>query len=251
MNLPALAPTAAIDHVSLEVTRTRAQHRALVEEHGALVRTVARRIFCRLPQSARGFEEEDLVSVGVIGLLDAWSRYEPRDGVSFASFAEFRIKGAILDEIRRQDFMPRRLRAKANALRKVVRSLETSLGRTATTEELAAAMGLGAEALEALRSKVAPYHFVADDDECVTLRSPLADPARVVLEKELRTKLVEALEGLGEREKLLLDLYFNKELKLREIAELLDVTEGRVSQIKSAAIAVLRKRLATSGLRAN
>lgn len=251
MNLPALAPAAAIDHVSLDATRTRAQHRALVEEHGALVRTVARRIFRRLPQSTRGFEEEDLVSVGVIGLLDAWNRYEPRDGVSFASFAEFRIKGAILDEIRRHDFMPRRLRARANALRKVERALETSLGRTPTSDETAAAMGLGAEELEALRSKVAPYHFVGEDDECVTLRSPLPDPARLVLEKEVRAKLVEALEGLGEREKLLLDLYFNKELKLREIAELLEVTEGRVSQIKSAAIGTLRKRLAASGLRAN
>lgn len=251
MNLPALAPSAAFETTHIDVARTRAQHVALVEEHGALVRSVARRIFRRLPQSVRGFEEEDLVSVGIIGLLDAWNRYEPRDGISFASFAEFRIKGAILDEIRRQDFMPRRLRSKANALRHTEKALETALGRAPSTEEVAEAMNLTADELIALRSKVAPYHFVADDDECVTLRSPIADPARIVLEKEVRTLLVEALKGLGEREQLLLDLYFNKELKLREIADLLDVTEGRVCQIKSAAISVLRKRLAAAGLRAN
>lgn len=225
-----------------------AEYRELVEQHGRLVRTVAHRIWRRIPEHARGFEEEDLVSVGIIGLLKAHERYEERDGVSFASFAEFRIKGAILDEIRRHDFFPRRLRAEANKLRKAEASLEKALGRTPTDDEVAGELDMTAAKLTKLRAKVAPYSFVGDSDPCVTLQSHFPDPSRVVLEKELREHLVEVLEELPNRQQILLDLYFNKDLKLREIAEILEVSEGRVSQLKSAALATLRDRMKTLGL---
>lgn len=250
LTTPTLSQTTATPLVDRGALRRR-HHEEIVEQYAGLVRTIARRIFRRLPPNVRGFEEDDLVSVGIIGLLDAWDRYEERDGSTFDAFAEYRIKGAILDEVRRNDFFPRRLRAKANRLRRAQVSLENELGRAPTNEELADALGMEPVELLRLQGAVAPYHFVADDDECVTLRSSIPDPARVVLEKELRELLVEVLQTLPEREQILLDLYFNKELKLREIADILEVTEGRVSQIKSDAIGRLRKRLVAAGLRTN
>lgn len=218
-------------------------HRQLVEQYGRLVRTVARRIWRRLPPHARGFEEDDLVSVGIIGLLDAHDRYEERDGIAFESFAEFRIKGAILDEIRRHDFFPRRLRAKANKLRRAEAQIEAREKRSATDDEVAEVMEMTTEEVRKLRGEVAPYSFVDTDDECITLRSPFPNPDRLLLEKELRQRLVKALDALGERHKLVLDLYYNQELKLKEIAEVLEVSEGRVSQLKSEAVRNVRDLL--------
>lgn len=183
------------------------------------------------------------MSVGIIGLLDAHDRYEEREGIAFESFAEFRIKGAILDEIRRHDFFPRRLRAKANKLRRTEAQIEARENRAATEAEVAEAMEITTEELRALRSEVAPYSFVDTDDECITLRSPFPSPDRLLLEKELRVRLVKALATLGDRHKLVLDLYYNKELKLKEIAEVLDVSEGRVSQLKSEAVSKVRDLL--------
>jgi RNA polymerase sigma factor for flagellar operon FliA len=250
MNQPAIATNGVTGtQRSHEHTQRRLTHGELVEQYGALVRTVAHRIWRRIPEHARGFEEEDLVSVGVIGLIRAYERYEERDGVSFASFAEFRIKGAMLDEIRRHDFFPRRLRAKANKLQRAEARLEKELGRAASNEEVAEALEMSTAQLAKLRAKIAPYSFVDNQDPCITLQSSFPDPSRVLLQKELREKMVELLKELPRRQQILLDLYFNKDLKLREIGEILEVSEGRVSQLKSAALRHVRGRMEGLGLR--
>jgi len=218
------------------------KHLELVQKHAKLVRTVAHRIFRRLPHHIRGFEEEDLVSVGIIGLLDAHDRFNPDSGVAFDSFAEFRIKGAILDEIRRNDFFPRRLRAKANALKKTTAELEVKLGRTPTDAELSTELEIAIADLAKLKQEVQQYSFVPEE-ECVTLKSPYPSADTFLMDKELKEQLVKALESLPEKEKLVLDLYFNRELKLKEIGEVLDVSEGRVSQLKTEALKRLNSKM--------
>ncbi len=224
----------------------REKQTQLVKDHGRLVRTVAYRIFRRLPQHVRGFEEEDLVSVGILGLLDANERWDPAQGIAFETFAEFRIKGAILDEIRRHDFFPRRLRAQANKVKKNEAKLEAELGRRPSDEEIAVEMELPLEDFQKLRGEVAQYVFVPEED-CISLQSPFPQPDQVLAVTELRESLKKALEDLPDKEKLVLDLYYNHELKLKEIADILEVTEGRVSQIKSEAHKRLKFKLKSAG----
>lgn len=234
-----LSNTALKRYESAPKNDTRSKHAELVDTHAKLVRTVAHRIFRRLPHHIRGFEEEDLVSVGIMGLLDAHERYNPDSGVSFDSFAEFRIKGAILDEIRRHDFFPRRLRAKANLLHKVVAKLEVDTKRSPTNQEIADEMEISVDDVVKLKSEVAQYSMVSDE-ECVSLKSPHPRADVILMDKELKQQLVVALKSLPEKEQLVLDLYFNRELKLKEIGEVLDISEGRVSQLKTEALKRLK-----------
>ncbi len=219
------------------------EHRRLVDRHGAMVRRVAARIMRRLPPYARGFEEEDLVSVGILGLLDAWKRFDPDAGHPFETFAEFRVKGMILDEIRRHDFFPRRLRQKANRIHKVRAKLEADKGRPPTDEELAGALEMEPGELQELLAEIAPYRLVAPEDDSVTLRASTPNALDLLENQSRRQELMEALKSLPSREQLILDLIFNKELTGREIAEVMEISEGRVSQLKSAALSRLRKVL--------
>lgn len=218
------------------------ERRELVARFGSLVRTVARRIYRRLPDYARGFEEEDLVSVGVIGLLEAQKRYDKGSETPFETFAEYRIKGAILDELRRHDFFPRRLRAEANKLERTEGELVEELGREPEEREVAEAMGLSLDELARLRDKVAPYSFV-EPDGAGPMRSEGGSPEELLRRKRRRRRLVEELGRLEEREQLVLDLYYNREYTLAEIGELLELSPGRISQLKKSALGVLRERL--------
>lgn len=216
------------------------ERRKLVEEYSTLVRKVARRIFRRLPPHVKAIEEEDLVSLGIIGLFEAWEKYDPDVGSSFETFAEFRIKGNILDELRKRDFFPRRLRQKANKLQKVEKKLRSELEREPTPEELAEEMDISVEKLQQIRSEVAPYSFVDAADVSFSLQSPDPDPFKLVNFKEYRDNLVDSLSELSERKQLILDLYYNKELTLKEIGEVMELTPGRISQLKSGAISDLQ-----------
>lgn len=221
----------------------RHQRHRLVEEHGSMVRRVASRIMRRLPGHARVFEEEDLVSVGILGLFDAWERYDPARGRPFDVFAEFRVKGMILDEIRRHDFFPRRLREKANRVETAEGQLWAQQGRKPTVQELAQALGMEVKELQQLRSKIAPYRLVAPEDDSVTLRTPRLDALEQLEERFQREELARALERLPPREQLVLDLMFNRELTGAEIARVMELSEGRVSQLKSKALATLREAM--------
>lgn len=216
----------------------------LVEQYANLVQRVAYRVLRKLPDGQTSVELEDLFSIGVLGLFDADRKYRPEAGQSFESFAEFRIRGAMLDELRKRDFFPRRLRAKANKLQKAETLLRKSLGREPTVEELAHALEMTVPKLHRLRHAVLPYSFVDQGDPAIQLSCGNPNPFNVVVDLENHQLLTEALARLSEREQLVLDLYFQQDMTQREIAGLLNLTEGRISQIKSASLKKLRGLLA-------
>lgn len=214
----------------------REHRRELVETYGPLLKRVARRIYRRLPPGADAVEEEDLLSAGVLGLFEADLKFDADAGHAFDAFAEFRIKGAMLDELRRRDFFPRRLRLKANKLRKATESLEQRLGRAPSDEELCEELSLEPSELRKLRDDCTPYRYVDAQDTAVTLEASTPNAYRVTEYRQTKTYLAECIKQLPEREQFVLDMYYNHELTLREIAEVLDLTVGRISQLKTAAI---------------
>lgn len=219
-----------------EEATLREHRRELVETYSPLLKRVARRIYRRLPPGADAVEEEDLLSAGVLGLFEADLKFDADAGHAFDAFAEFRIKGAMLDELRRRDFFPRRLRLKANKLRKATESLEQRLGRAPTDEELCEEMSLEPGELRKLRDDCTPYRYVDAQDAAVTLEASTPNAYRVTEYRQTKTYLAECMKQLPEREQFVLDMYYNHELTLREIAEVLDLTVGRISQLKTAAI---------------
>jgi RNA polymerase sigma factor for flagellar operon FliA len=232
--------TAAVDIRTESATSQARHHEELVNNYHTLVRKIAYRVLRKLPDDQISVELDDLVNIGMLGLFDADTKYDPEAGQSFESFAEFRIRGAMLDELRKRDFFPRRLRAKANRLQRAETKLRTELGREPTKEELCEEMDLTLEQFQKLRRDTLPYSFVDQSDPTIQLRDDSQSPYQAVFELERHHVLVAALERLSDREQLILDLYFNQEFAQREIAQLLDLTEGRISQIKSAALKKLR-----------
>ena len=194
----------------------------------------------RLPEDQISVELDDLVNIGMIGLFDAATKYDSEAGQSFESFAEFRIRGAMLDELRRRDFFPRRLRAKANKLGRAEAALRTELDREPTAEEVAEAMEMSVESLQRLRNETQPYSFVDQSDPVIQLRSHSPNPFQAVAHLERHHMLVDALSQLSSREQFVLDMYFNQDISQRDIAAMLELTEGRISQIKSGALKKLR-----------
>ncbi len=219
------------------------RRRQLVEEYGYLVKKVARRMGQRIAHAGNCIEVEDLYAVGIVGLFDAEARYDASTGHTFETFAEFRIKGEMLDELRRRDFMPRRLRVKSNRLEKATRRLHMELGRKPTAEELAQALEISIEDFEKLRREVENYRFVPVDD-CFDLHVECESAFQKMVRRQEVEIFATLMERLSERERMVLDLYFFRELNLKDIGEILGVTEGRVSQIKTATIAKMRKMAA-------
>jgi RNA polymerase sigma factor for flagellar operon FliA len=225
----------------------------LVIEHMPLVKTLAQRLVQRLPSQV---ELSELVSVGMLGLIDAAGRYKPTLGVPFDAFARRRVQGAMLDSLRGLDWAPRSLRRLRRDVDGAVAALRRRLGREPDEPEIATEMGLSEPAyqktleqlrtlgLGAARSLDAP----AEDgsslvDLCV---DPGDGPARQVERKELRAHLARAIERLPERERHILALYFEEELTMAEIGAVIGVGESRVSQLRSLALSRLRTMLQES-----
>lgn len=223
----------------------RCEGSALIEEYQGLVRRVARKIYGRLPEYTRGFDEEDLVSVGMLGLLEAHERYDHRCGTSFEHFAAFRIRGTILDEIRKNDFFSRRLRQKANRIKKVRTELQEELKREPENREVAKALNISLVKYQKISDSVAPYRIVDSEDMTLHLVQNELNAEELLEKRAIKMALLQALEELPERQQLVLDLSFNRELSGREIAEILEISEGRVSQIKSEALKALRNKLSS------
>ena len=227
--------------LAIETTSSqKSLHAELVESHGALVKKVAHRVLRRLPAGQISVELDDLVHIGVLGLFEAHWKYDPEAGQSFESFAEFRIRGAMLDELRKRDFFPRRLRAKANKIQRAQRKLSKEIGRDPTTEEMAREMNMSVEQFLKIRRETRPYSFVDQSDPTIQLRDTQQSPFDAVSQVERHQLLAQALLKLTAREQLILDLYFNQDFAQREIAQMLELTEGRISQIKSASLKKLR-----------
>ena len=225
----------------------------LVRQYAPLVKRVAFRLINRVPPSV---ELEDLVSVGTIGLIHAIENFDASKGTRFEAYAEFRIKGAMLDELRSYDFMSRAARGKVNKVEKARQRLEAQLGRMPTTKELADETGLIIEEVEECLAQNAQMAFLTMDDlgaiaadqtevpwELLTQAAP-EDPLGHAFFRELREQVVLALEAMPERLKLVMSLYYYNELNFKEIGRVLDLTESRISQLHTEAIQFLKKRLA-------
>lgn len=218
-----------------------------------MVRYVARRIHERLPQHV---EIEDLVSAGVIGLLDAFTKFDPAKKVQFRSYAQFRIRGAILDSLRSLDWSPRELRRKGREAEEAVRVVTARLGRAPNESEVAAEMKLSLEEYQTLLGdlkglEIGTLHVERNEDsgeeELAYLPGkPDEDPLFCCLKGEMKEKLTEATDKLPDRERLVVTLYYYEEMTMREIGLALGVVESRVSQIHASAVLHLRAALRES-----
>lgn len=198
--------------------------------------------------------KEDLVSAGILGLIEAYHRYDPTKKVAFKTYAEYRIRGAMLDEIRKIDIVPRSVRDKNSELEEKVRELYLKLGRLPTEEEIAASLGISLDDYYRLLEEIKGISFIdisafkqkmpeieeEDIFQFIATNSSENDPFERVLLKELKVKLEEALELLTEKERLVLSLYFYEDLNMKEIAKIFGYTEGRISQILKQALLKLR-----------
>ena len=219
----------------------------LLMEHLASVRFIARKLHQTLP---RHVELEDLVSAGMVGLMEACNRFDARRHVQFKSYAQFRIRGAILDWLRTLDWGPRELRRKARAIAETTRILAQRLGRAPGEQEIAEAMEMELEELQQLMGELRSLelgslnaeHSKDEEDEELEYVPASADedPLFLCLAAESRQRLIDAIEELPEKERLVLTLYYYEELTMREIGLILGVVESRVSQIHSGAVRRLR-----------
>jgi RNA polymerase sigma factor for flagellar operon FliA len=231
----------------------------LILTYAPLVKYVAGRLGSGLPAHV---EEEDLVSYGLLGLINAIERYDPNRDVKFETYAITRIKGAIIDELRAMDWVPRSVRARAREIERAIAELERKLMRSPTDEEIAARIGVTTEELEGSLTEISRTSIAALDElwttsgsggDTVALIDTIEDtagpqPTTALDLSEQKEALGDAIARLPEREKLVVTLYYYEELTLREIGEVLGVTESRVSQLHTKAILRLKARL--SGVRA-
>ncbi len=219
---------------------------ALIVSHMPLLRHIAGRLSLDLPRS---FDREDLVGFGMIGLIAAADSWDESRGLQFSTYAYTKIRGAILDELRKQDFLSRGRRERVRELDRVTAELEQRLGCPPSPEELAEALGTDVDEIgEILLAARSALEASLDDGSTETLGALLADPSSVdpvgsAEWNEMKVLLVRAIGDLPEQEKTVITLYYAEELLLREIAEVLGVTDSRVSQIHSRAIFRLNRAL--------
>ncbi len=234
----------------------------LILTYAPLVKYVAGRLGAGLPAHV---DESDLVSYGLLGLIDAIERYDTDRDVKFETYAISRIRGAIIDELRSMDWVPRSIRSRARDIEKAITQLEAQLLRAPTDEEIAAKLGVSEDELDEALLEISRSSIAALDElwsnptgsgDTVALVDTLEDPHAVrpggeLEATEVRELIGEAIAALPEREKLVITLYYYEELTLREIGEVLGVTESRVSQLHTKAILRLKARLASAHARAS
>lgn len=227
-----------------------AERQRLLNESLPEVRYIARRIHDRLPSHV---PFEDLVHAGIIGLIDAVDKFDPRKNVQLKSYARFRIRGAILDGLRQMDWSPRKLRRQARGIEEATRELAAELGRAPSEPELAARMGLRLEEFQQLLGELRGLDLGSlqaqseesggEDTAAAVAIRPEEDPFQITLRAEMRTLLTQAIDELDEKERQVLGLYYLEELTMKEVGVLLGIGESRVSQIHTAALIRLRSRL--------
>jgi RNA polymerase sigma factor FliA len=221
-----------------------------LREHLPMVRFLALRMRERLPQQV---EMEDLISAGVVGLMDAMQKFDPRKKVQFRTYAQFRVRGAMLDSLRALDWGPRDLRRKARAIEEAIRSLSATLGKAPTENEVANELGMELHAYQQLLGELSGLELSSLNDtptddagvEALALipAGPEDDPFFKCQSSEMRRLLADAIANLPERERMVLTLYYYEELTMREVGAVMGVVESRVSQLHSSAMARLRAAL--------
>ncbi len=227
---------------------------SIILKYAPLVKYVAGRVAIGLPSNV---EFDDLVSFGVFGLMDAIEKFDPSRGIKFETYAIARIRGAILDGLRSNDWVPRSVRQKARELERVCAELENRLGRSATDQEISEAMSISIQDFYQLLSEVSCttlnsldelWMVHSNEDDSVRVldlvkNNDSEDPLHQVEIEEVKTTLANAIENLPERERMVIALYYYEGLTLKEIGEIMEISESRVSQIHTKAIFRLRGRL--------
>jgi len=228
----------------------------MILQYAPLIKYIAGRLALRLPSH---ISLDDLISSGIIGLIDAIQKFDPSKNISFKTYAEFRVKGAILDELRSLDWIPRSVRKKSHVLEKTYAELERNLGRPAEPEEVCLALGLELEEFYQLLDETKAVSLVELEGLWKAARSGsdyleaelsdflqdenYRDPSLALHFSELREVLVQAIDGLPDKEKLLVSLYYYEELTMKEIGEIMGCTESRISQLHTQAMLRLRAKL--------
>lgn len=221
----------------------------LIEQYSPLVKRIAHHLMARLPANV---QIEDLIQNGMLGLIDALGRYEDGFGAQFETYASQRIRGAMLDGLRENDWLPRHLRREMRRVEAALQALEQAHGRAPSESEMAAHLGLALADYQRLLQEARGHQLVYLEDFGEEggedflerhLGDHAADPAALFEDADLRRNLVAAIAALPEREQLVMALYYEEDLNLREIGAVLGVTESRVCQLHSQAIGRIRARL--------
>lgn len=223
----------------------------IIIEYAPLVKLVAGRLSMYLGYNV---EYEDLVSYGIFGLIDAIDKFDTRKEVKFETYASLRIRGAILDQIRKMDWIPRTVRQKQKKIDAAIKNIEMKTGKSATDEEIVQELGISEDEYNGWQSQmkvtnvVSLNEFVEQGSEPVmdaTSNSHFAQPEDVVAEGELKEVLAQSLDTLTEKEKKVILLYYYEELTLKEISKVLEVSESRVSQLHTKALLKMKNKLGT------
>lgn len=248
MNQPVIEPVGALNAEERE---------RLILDYAPLVKRIAYRIVSRLPDT---IQVEDLISIGTLGLIDAVEKYDPEKSKGFRAYAELRIKGAILDELRGYDSLSRANRRRANRLEHAIELMQHTLGRKPNDDELAKFLDVDIDELHEMRHATRNVIFLDIDDpdyasqrESEMIGAPHDrheefEPFRLLADKSLKDRLAGAIEKLDEKLKLVLQLYYYSELNYKEIGEIMDLSESRISQLHTKAIGKLRKVFASQDI---
>ena len=228
----------------------------MVIQYAPLIKYIASRLALRLPSH---IALDDLISSGIIGLIDAIHKFDPSKNISFKTYAEFRIKGAILDELRSLDWIPRSVRKKSHLIENTYAELERILGRPAEPEEVSSALGLELEEFYQLLDETKTVSLMELEGVWKAIRSnpdlpdnelpeilqdeTVRDPFLALHFSELQDIMIRAIDGLPDKEKLLVSLYYYEELTMKEIGQIMGYTESRISQLHTQAMYRLRSKL--------
>ena len=221
----------------------------LILAYAQLVKLVAGRLSMYLGHNV---EYDDLVSYGIFGLIDAIDKFDMSKNVKFETYASLRIRGAILDQIRKMDWIPRTVRQRQRKIDEAIKQIEMRTGKTATDEEIAVELGVSGDELLNWQSQLKVTNVVSLSEFEETGQEPIIEtvnknrfsqPEDVVAEQELKQKLVESLELLTEKERRVIELYYYEDLTLKEISLVLEVSESRVSQLHTKALLKMRKKM--------
>ena len=225
---------------------------AMIKQYQPLVRRLAHHMMAKLPANV---QVDDLIQVGLLGLSEALTRYEAAQGVQFETFATQRIRGAMLDELRENDWMSRGSRKSQKEIEQAMRRLEHTLGRAPIESEIAAELKMSLADYQTLLGKVRGTQLVYiedmtrghDDDSFLDrhVADEEADPLSMLRDQRIRQALVQAIKNLPEREQFIMSMYYEQDMNLKEIAAVLEVTESRVCQLHSQSIARLRAKMRT------
>lgn len=221
----------------------------IIKEYISIVKIVAGRMY---NYYGGNVDFDDLVGFGIFGLVDAIEKFDTTRDLKFETYAQIRIRGSIIDNLRKLDWIPRSLRKKAKALENTIKLLENRLGRKATNEEIAKEMNISTEEVEKSLSEISTFNIVSFE-ELLAIQGDFThdksnlNPELVFEELEVKEGLSKAIDSLGEKEKLVISLYYYNGLTYKEIGKIMDLSESRISQIHSKAISCIKNELQKNG----